>query len=370
MSPGAGSTRVRPQIRGAHGWMLALLLTGMACGSASSQRVEIQPAFGQESPRCIAVPPFENLSLTSLAGVGVAELLAAQLERSGHVSVLGPTAWAWAVAETGLDASDPERPEMLRALRRELGVQAVLVGTVAEYWYTDDPQLYRDKQPSVAFRVRMIETAGGRELWSARMSRTPSSMRSGITPVGRLADDMAADLVRKLWEKPGSTREACRFEARLTDGAVPGRPPRPTRARHAPAPELSAPAAALAERLRAGEAFILRDVGFEYRGIGLRPGGDVELQPLAELLRGYPDLTIELIVHTDNVGEPEELLELTLRQAESLRAALVGLGAASTQIVLEARGGDEPLLPNINRRNRQINRRVELRLLTPPSGGW
>lgn len=355
---------------------------GLAACGHSVQRFTVQPEYQRRTPRCIGIVPLENLSLTSLAGLAVGELLAADLERTGQFVVLEPTAYRWVVEQSPRRSLEPTEPDALRFFRRELGLDAIVVGSLTEYWYTDDPQVYRDKQPSVSLNVRMISTDDGTTLFSATSSRTPSSISPRLNMISEVAASMSLDIAGALVaDMPPETLErrvpSCRFEELLVAGAAMKRerPERRQAQRSEPrvseSPELSSAASELADRLRRGEAFVLRGVGFEYRTTEIKPGGTDKLEAVGELLRGYRDMVVNLVVHTDNRGDPDELRNLTERQGAAVRDWLVeNAGVNAQQILTDGRGGDEPLLPNINRRNRQINRRVEVQLLSPPSGGW
>ncbi len=377
--------------------VIAVIAQGCAHGQA---RLNISDAFRQAPPRCVAVLPLENLSLTSLAGLSVGELLAAELERTGRFVVMEPTAYRYIAMANNLGGYEPTDSAMLKLFREQLGVDAIIAGSLTEYWYTDDPEVYRDKQPSVAFTLRMIDTADGGTYWNGRFSRTPGGLSSGISMISRvsaeMAESLAWDLVESIeqWrvENPGSDVPApamsdspfqsmCKFEELLVadltarSGTVAGStPPRVAQAVPqliAQRPELSSAATELMEKLKRGESFVLRGVTFVHQDMKLQQGNPESLMALGELLKGFPDLVVSIIVHSDNQGDPEDIRDMTQQQAEALRDILVDEHSATMrQIKIQGRGGDEPLLPNINRRNRQINRRVELQLATAPAGGW
>lgn len=353
--------------------------------------VRVDPGFVEETPRCVAVIPLENFSLTSFAGIAVGELLSQALESTGQFVVLEPTAYQFLTRYLNVGGVVSGDPEALRQLRSELGIDAVVIGSVSEYWYTDDPEVYRDKQPSVALSVRMVDTASTRTLWRVTASRTPSSASSHIRMLTSVAADLTRDIAENLKQKlpeggwtadPDWRKPVCKFEQRLARQDVPGERPQPAATPVVSAPEkrpaatkapveLNADAKKLVERLKRGEPFVLRGVGFEYQTTDLKPSSNAALESLAQILQAWPDLVIEVIAHSDNAGDPDELQSLTLKQAEKIRAVLSSdYGIAPSQIVVRGRGGAEPLLPNINRRNRQINRRVEIRLVRAPAGGW
>ena len=348
------------------------LCLGCAHGAV---RVDTTQALAATPVRCVVVPPFERSGGLPEAGRSAAELAASQLERGGRVHVLEPAAWSWAQAQLGAEFK-PDDPASLARLADRLGADAVLLGQVTEWTYSDDPQVYRDKQPQVALTMRLVRTRDATTLASADLSRQPSRQGGHIALLGRLAEDLLADGLSALTAGlPAAGAEPCRFERMQQPSEVAGPQSVPAapagRAWTAARPAaLSEAAVVLAERLQKGSAVPLRAVSFEYRTLDLQPGAEAELDVVGELLRGYPDLGVAVVVHTDNVGEPADLRAFTLRQAEVILAALLERAVQAWQVTVEGLGGDEPILPNINRRNRQVNRRVELRLVVPPSGGW
>lgn len=374
---------------------LAAALLVAAC-SQGRTRLRVEQNFGRNVPRCIAVVPLENLSLTSFGGVAMGELLAQELDRSRQFVALEPGGYRHLTQNLDVGGVISGNPEALQLLRKELGLEGVVVGTVSEYWYTDDPEVYRDKQPSVTFTARLLDTADGRLVWTATMSRTPGSGIGHLSLLSAVASEVAEDLVREIAEKftPETSyrfnlnplQSACKFEELVVSGQIPGRSvaakPRATVSGSAAASAQPAPAAAeagalseaakaLVDRLQRGEPFVLRGVGFDFESHELTPESEAVLATVGELLRAYPDLSIAAIAHTDNMGDPDELQSLSLKYAETIRDVLMQKqGAAAPQIVVRGRGGAEPLLPNINRRNRQINRRIELQLVQAPGGGW
>ncbi len=348
------------------------LCVGCAHGAV---RVDTTPALAATPVRCVVVPPFERSGGLPGAGRSAAELAASQLERSGRMHVLEPAAWTWALGQFGGEFKADE-PASLARLANHLGADAVLLGQVTEWAYSDDPQVYRDKQPRVALTLRLVRTKDATTLASVDLFRQPSRQGSHIALLSGLAEDVLADALSVMTAGlPPAGDEPCRFERMQRAAKADGQPAAPAapaaRAWSAARPAaLSTAAVVLAERLQKGSTVPLRAVSFEYRTLDLQPGSEAELDVVAELLRGYPDLGVAVVVHTDNVGEPADLRAFTLRQAEVIQAALLERAVQAWQVTVEGMGGDEPILPNINRRNRQVNRRVELRLVVPPSGGW
>ncbi|ROH91902.1 OmpA family protein [Stagnimonas aquatica] len=94
----------------------------------------------------------------------------------------------------------------------------------------------------------------------------------------------------------------------------------------------------------------------------LRPDADQVLAPFAAALSRQSGLGLELVVHTDTLGQQSYNLDLTIKMAERLRDRLVELGAASSQIEAIGAGESEPIANEADEAGREKNRRVELNL--------
>ena len=104
------------------------------------------------------------------------------------------------------------------------------------------------------------------------------------------------------------------------------------------------------------------------------------LQKIAGTMTRHPSIRVVLIGHTDDreaqqlaaadASPPADLetqaLELARARAEAVKDALAELGIPQSRIVVESRGGEEPVSDNTKPRGRLANRRVEIRLYVPP----
>ncbi|MBN1944961.1 MAG: OmpA family protein [Bradymonadales bacterium] len=91
----------------------------------------------------------------------------------------------------------------------------------------------------------------------------------------------------------------------------------------------------------------------------LEPSSLVILDQVAQLLQEHPDIYLNVVAHTDDSGT----LEQTEGQAQAVVDYLVGLGVDPLRLQPIGRGSEEPLFPNISRRNRLRNQRVEFLFL-------
>jgi OOP family OmpA-OmpF porin len=105
----------------------------------------------------------------------------------------------------------------------------------------------------------------------------------------------------------------------------------------------------------------------------LKPGSAATLAELAQVLRDNPQLRIQLIGHTDDVGGAEPNQTLSLARAQAVSAALISeQGIAPDRMRADGKGATQPLAPNSDEAARARNRRVEivaLQPLAPPAQG-
>jgi len=106
-------------------------------------------------------------------------------------------------------------------------------------------------------------------------------------------------------------------------------------------------------RIRSGNIFRLS-------GTLIRPQVQPVFEHIAATLIAQPLLTVRVIGHTDDVGDPQYNLTLSARRAESVHDALVSLGVEAHRLSHEGRGDAEPIVPNTSPEGRAVNRRVDL----------
>ncbi len=91
----------------------------------------------------------------------------------------------------------------------------------------------------------------------------------------------------------------------------------------------------------------------------LKQGSNKILDQLAILLKKFPELKIELAVHTDNSGSPATNLLLTRKRAQSIAGYLIGKGVSSTRLISAGYGDLRPIASNFSESERKKNRRID-----------
>jgi outer membrane protein OmpA-like peptidoglycan-associated protein len=86
------------------------------------------------------------------------------------------------------------------------------------------------------------------------------------------------------------------------------------------------------------------------------------LAPVVDLLLRRPDLDVRVAGHTDNQGDPAALQRLSEQRAEAIRDLLVRKGVPAGQLGVQGYGADRPIAPNVTRRGRAQNNRVEIEI--------
>lgn len=91
-----------------------------------------------------------------------------------------------------------------------------------------------------------------------------------------------------------------------------------------------------------------------------------EVSSIAANLLSYPNSTIKVLGHTDNVGTAALNADLSQRRAIAVADILSGSGVPSSRITAIGMGEDSPIASNLTVEGRAQNRRVEI-LITPKS---
>ena len=107
-----------------------------------------------------------------------------------------------------------------------------------------------------------------------------------------------------------------------------------------------------------------QDILFATDSASLSGGLQNDLRAVAGSLNRYPDTRVNVIGHTDNVGEAAYNLDLSQRRANAVASVLIGAGVAPSRINAFGRGEDQPVASNLDAGGRQQNRRVEI-IITP-----
>jgi outer membrane protein OmpA-like peptidoglycan-associated protein len=107
---------------------------------------------------------------------------------------------------------------------------------------------------------------------------------------------------------------------------------------------------------------LTNDILFDFNSAALRPESQSTLRDLASNFQRYPDETISVEGHTDNVGSAAYNQTLSENRAYSVKTYLVDQGVPSSRVSAVGYGETRPKASNTTPEGRQLNRRVEIHI--------
>ncbi|NJL11844.1 MAG: OmpA family protein [Microscillaceae bacterium] len=87
------------------------------------------------------------------------------------------------------------------------------------------------------------------------------------------------------------------------------------------------------------------------------------LDLVVEVMKVHPNDLLELVGHTDDVGDADANLRLGQERADAVKAYLVSKGIPASQINTSSFGEEKPIANNNTEEGRSLNRRVEMRII-------
>jgi outer membrane protein OmpA-like peptidoglycan-associated protein/tetratricopeptide (TPR) repeat protein len=117
-----------------------------------------------------------------------------------------------------------------------------------------------------------------------------------------------------------------------------------------------------------GSKVVLNNIFFDFDKATLRAVSDVELEKVLRFLNQYQNINIEISGFTDSKGKDDYNLNLSQERAQAVVKYLTEKGIPAKRMVAKGYGEAFPSVPNENKdgsdnpENRQLNRRVELKI--------
>ncbi len=122
------------------------------------------------------------------------------------------------------------------------------------------------------------------------------------------------------------------------------------------------------EPIREGSVIVLEKIYYDFNQYIIRKGAGRDLDALAQLMKQYPSMEIELIAHTDSRGNEQYNLDLSLKRAESAKRYLMQKGISESR--MRAFGYGESQIRNrctngvdCTEEEHQFNRRTEVKVV-------
>jgi outer membrane protein OmpA-like peptidoglycan-associated protein len=112
------------------------------------------------------------------------------------------------------------------------------------------------------------------------------------------------------------------------------------------------------------KVYSLANISFDQGKADLKPGFEAELEKVMAILSDNDQYTLLLEGHTDNQGDWNDNLKLSLERVENVKAYLVSKGVNANRIKTKGWGGSRSLANNFVEETRKNNRRVEFTIKT------
>lgn len=109
-----------------------------------------------------------------------------------------------------------------------------------------------------------------------------------------------------------------------------------------------------------GSTMTVENLFFDTDKDEILPTSYAVIEHLYQFLRTNTKIKIEIVGHTDNVGQVAHNNDLSLRRAEALKNALVRKGISASRIETRGAGSSQPIADNSTEEGRARNRRVEV----------
>lgn len=163
---------------------VTLLLAAIlgACSGVPSP-VYVNAAAPPQRGITVAILPFENLSTDPNAGIVIAQMTASELYARGLFKLMEETEARRRAGEARIDLSQLGEATAAGQAAKALAVDAVLIGSVAEYRY----QHGLKEEPTVSVTARLVR-ADGTVMWAT----TRSSIGGGFLQRGSLSETAQA----------------------------------------------------------------------------------------------------------------------------------------------------------------------------------
>ncbi len=109
-----------------------------------------------------------------------------------------------------------------------------------------------------------------------------------------------------------------------------------------------------------GNDVTLRNIYFAFDSAELTAESSDGINEIYDFLLEYPDVKIEILGHTDDMGDEKYNQALSERRAEAVAIALINKGISAERIKTKGCGSTQPLFPNNFDELRDFNRRVSM----------
>lgn len=113
-----------------------------------------------------------------------------------------------------------------------------------------------------------------------------------------------------------------------------------------------------------GASLILKNIFFDNNKFTLKPGSEIELDQLVQLMFDNINLKVEIDGHTDNVGNKADNITLSLNRANAVLNYIASKGISKTRLTAKGFGDTKPIESNDTEEGKSHNRRTEINVIS------
>lgn len=116
------------------------------------------------------------------------------------------------------------------------------------------------------------------------------------------------------------------------------------------------------QEIEEGKTIRLKNIYFDFDSFDLHPRSFVELKKLLYILEEHSTMCIEIIGHTDSIGDDDYNEYLSVNRAKSVMDYLQENAISLKRLEYKGEGESKPIDTNRTEAGRQLNRRVEFKI--------
>jgi outer membrane protein OmpA-like peptidoglycan-associated protein len=355
---------------------LVTLITGLGCAIKRNSlivgRLPIQA-------KCVAIMPFNSIGDSGEMGDEfLSEFMASDLFREGFTEIVYARDIRKILNELNIGISSLTDKEQMINLAKFIGVDAIIWGAL-EYQLIIEQVREGDQNVRVLSIDAYLGNVNTGDInWYYNTKKTFSA-RDSMKTLAEISSEMSWGLLRDRGKKPIFLVDGCNSEIVLTKfksyfGQQKRKPQEIVMgAQASPVEQKIEPSAAskgvlsedemkIFNSLTGGEKITLGQLRFEGRTANISKDGMIFLKSVGSILKslgsGYK---FRFESHVDATNDTAADMTVSLEMAKSIKSFLTDYASiADSAIEIKAYGGQVPLLPNINKRSREKNKRIEL----------
>lgn len=112
-------------------------------------------------------------------------------------------------------------------------------------------------------------------------------------------------------------------------------------------------------KIEVGASYTINDILFATNSYELNERSKFIIKQFANFLKSNPSMKVSIHGHTDDIGDDDKNMTLSVNRAKAVKDYLVSLGINAARLKHSGFGETKPKMPNTNDANRALNRRTE-----------